>query len=148
MSNEHPILVTGAAGRVGAVGRMVVESLRRRGLPVGALVRSEDERAEALRRTGAEVVVGDLTRADEVARALAGCRRVYFGMSVSEHYLEATVTAAAVAREQGDLEVFVNISQMTVSQMSLTGMTDSPQHRLHWLAEQALNWSGLPVVHL
>src|SRR5262249_17898462 len=66
----------------------------------------------------------------------------------SEHYLEATVTAAAVSRQEGDLEVFVNISQMTVSQMSLTRMTDSQQHRQHWLAEQVLNWSGLPVVHL
>ena len=69
-------------------------------------------------------------------------------MSVSESYLEATVIAAAVAREQGDLEVFVNISQMTVSQMSLTDMTESHQQRLHFLAEQVLNWSGLPLVHL
>src|SRR5262249_14773148 len=38
--------------------------------------------------------------------------------------------------------------QMTVSQMSLTQTTSSPQHRQHWLAEQALNWSGVPVVHL
>jgi uncharacterized protein YbjT (DUF2867 family) len=53
-----------------------------------------------------------------------------------------------VAREQGNLEVFVNISQMTVSQMSLAAMTDSPQQRQHWLAEQVLNWSGLPVVHV
>jgi hypothetical protein len=30
------------------------------------------------------------------------------------------------AREHRDLEVFVNISQLTVSQMSLTEMTDSP----------------------
>src|SRR5262249_1135326 len=95
-----------------------------------------------------EVVVGDLTQADEVARAMAGCRRLYFGMSVSAPYLEATVIAAAVARDQGHLEVFVNISQMTVSQMSLTAMTDSPQQRQHWLGEQVLNWSGLPVVHV
>ena len=47
-----------------------------------------------------------------------------------------------------DLEVFVNISQLTVSQMSLTAMTDSPQQRQHWLGEQVLNWSGLPVVHV
>jgi uncharacterized protein YbjT (DUF2867 family) len=32
--------------------------------------------------------------------------------------------------------------------MSLTNMTDSRQQRLHWLAEQALNWSQLPVVHV
>jgi NAD(P)H dehydrogenase (quinone) len=123
MSIDVPILVTGAAGRVGGVGGTVVEMLRQRDLPVRALVRREDERAEALRATGAEVVVGDLIRAGDVARALAGCRRLYFGMSVSVPYLEATVTAAAVARERGDLEVFVNISQMTVSQMSLTETT-------------------------
>ena len=148
MSIGVPILVTGASGRLGGVGGTIVEMLRRRDLPVRALVHREDERAEALRATGAEVVVGDLTRAGDMARALAGCRRLYFGMSASAHYLEATVIAAAVARQHGDLEVFVNISQMTVSQMSLTEMTDSPQQRQHWLAEQVLNWSGLPVVHL
>jgi uncharacterized protein YbjT (DUF2867 family) len=38
------------------------------------------------------------------------------------------------------------MSQMTVTQMSITESTDSPQHKLHWLAEQVLSWSGLPVV--
>ena len=38
------------------------------------------------------------------------------------------------------------MSQMTVSQMSISETTNSPQHKLHWLAEQALSWSGLPVV--
>jgi NAD(P)H dehydrogenase (quinone) len=148
MSISSPILVAGAAGRVGGVGRMVVETLRRRDLPVRALVRREDERADALRALGAEVVVGDLTRAEDVVRALAGCRRMFFGMSLSTSYLEATVSAAAAARQGGALEVFVNISQMTVSQMSLTNMTESPQQRQHWLGEQVLNWSGLPVVHV
>ncbi len=148
MPTESPILVTGAAGSVGAVGRHIVERLRRRGLPVRAMVHREDQRADALRATGAEIVIGDLTRPEDVARALEGCRRLYFGMSVSPPYLEATVIAAAVARQRGDLEVFVNISQMTVSQMSLTNMTDSPQQRQHLLAEMVLNWSGLPVVHV
>jgi uncharacterized protein YbjT (DUF2867 family) len=145
---KGPILVTGAAGRVGGVGRNVVELLRQRNLPVRALVRTDDDRAAALRATGAEVVVGDLTRPADVARALDGCRRMFFSMSVSAPYLEATVVAAAVARERAKLEVFVNISQMTVSQMSLTETTDSPQQRQHWLAEQVLNWSGLPIVHV
>jgi NAD(P)H dehydrogenase (quinone) len=148
MPNETPILVTGAAGNLGAVGRNIVQRLRRRGLPVRAMVHREDQRADALRATGAEVVVGDLTQGGDVERALEGCRRLYFGMSVSPPYLEATVIAAAVARERGDLEVFVNISQMTVSQMSLTNMTDSPQQRQHLLAEHVLDWSGLPVVHV
>ncbi len=148
LSLDGPILVTGAAGSIGGVGRTVVELLRQRDLPVRALVRRDDARAEALRATGADVVVGDLTRAEDAVRALAGCRRLFFGMSTSASYLEATATAAAVALAQGDLEVFVNISQMTVSQMSLTAMTDSDQQRQHWLGEQVLNWSGLPVVHV
>jgi NAD(P)H dehydrogenase (quinone) len=148
VATDRPILVTGAAGRVGGVGREVVERLRKRGLPVRALVHREDERAAGLRETGAEVVVGDLTAPGDVARAMEGCRRIYFGMSVSSSYLEATVIAAAVARAQGDIEAFVNISQMTVSQMSLTNMTDSRQQRLHWLAEQTLNWARLPVVYV
>ncbi|HEY2525260.1 MAG TPA: NAD(P)H-binding protein [Candidatus Binataceae bacterium] len=146
--DERPILVTGAAGQVGAVGRTIVELLRKRGRAVRALVRREDARADALRATGAEVVVGDMMNASDISHALAGCRRLYFGMSVSAGYLEASVVAAAVARERADLEVFVNISQMTVSQMSLSKMTDSPQHRQHLLAELVLNWSGLPVVHV
>ncbi len=148
MATESPILVTGAAGRVGGVGRSIVEILRQRNLPVRAFVHRVDERSEALQAIGAEIFVGDLTRAGDVAKALQGCRRMYFGMSVASSYLEAAITSAAVARDRGDLEVFVNISQMTVSQMSLTEMTDSPQQRQHWLAEQVLNWSGLPVAHI
>jgi uncharacterized protein YbjT (DUF2867 family) len=66
-------------------------------------------------------------------------------MSVSPAYLEATVTLAAVAREVG-VEALVSISQMTVSQMSIQHTTPSHQQRQHWLGEQALAWSGLPVV--
>jgi uncharacterized protein YbjT (DUF2867 family) len=148
MSARSPILVTGLPGRVGGVGLAVVQELRRRDLPVRALVRNNDDKNDAVRATGAEVVVGDLTRAADVLRALQGCRRMYFGMSVSASYLETTVATAAAARARSDMEVLVNISQMTVSQMSLTETTDSPQHRQHWLAEQVLNWSGLPVVHV
>src|ERR1700719_579699 len=72
---------------------------------------------------------------------------MYFGMSVSDAYLAATVNAAAVAKHHG-VKAFINMSQMTVSQMSITATTPSPQHMLHWFAEQALNWSGLRVVHV
>ena len=143
----RPILVTGAAGRVGAVGRTVTELLLRQRHAVRAMVRNEDERAQALRDMGAEVVVGDLLDLDSMHRAIAGCETMYFGMSVSDTYLAATVNAAAVAKHHG-VKAFINMSQMTVSQMGVTDSSASPQHKLHWLAEQALNWSGLPVVHV
>ena len=145
MADDGAILVTGAAGQFGAVGRTVTSLLLERGLRVRAMVRREDERAAALRAAGADVVVGDLLEPADVCRVVSGCRRVYFGMSVSAGYLEATVTMAAVARELG-VSALVNMSQMTVSQMSIQNTTPSPQQRQHWLSEQALAWSGLPVV--
>jgi NAD(P)H dehydrogenase (quinone) len=147
MADKGPILVTGAAGQLGAVGRTVTSLLLDRGFPIRAMVRREDDRSAALRAAGAEVVAGDLLEPADVHRVVDGCRRIYFGMSVSAGYLEATVTMAAVAREVG-VNALVNMSQMTVSQMSIQNTTPSPQQRQHWLSEQVLAWSGLPVVNI
>lgn len=145
MKHSHPILVTGAAGQVGAIGPDVTKSLLERGFKVRAMVRQEDDRSKSLRALGAEVVVGDLLDLEAVHRAMDGCRRVYFSMSVSEKYLEATTNVAVVAKHRG-VEALVNMSQMTVAEMSIDKTTPSPQHKQHWLAEQVLQWSGLPVV--
>jgi uncharacterized protein YbjT (DUF2867 family) len=145
MKHSHLILVTGAAGQVGAIGPSVTKSLLERGLRVRAMVRQDDGRAESLRALGAEVIVGDLLDLDAVHRAVDGCKRLYFSMSVNEKYLEATTNVAVVARHHG-VEAFVNMSQMTVSEMSIRETARSPQHKQHWLAEQVLRWSGLPVV--
>ena len=91
----NPILVTGAVGRVGAVGRTVTELLLKQGTAVRAMVRTEDERAQALRDKGAGVVVGDLLDLDSMHRVIAGCKTMYLGMSVSAEYLAATVNTAA-----------------------------------------------------
>jgi uncharacterized protein YbjT (DUF2867 family) len=141
-------LVTGAGGGVGGVSRTVVELLLDGGAPVRAMVHRDDARADALQELGAEVVVGDLTHPADVASAMAGADRMFFSMSVSPDYLEATAIVCDLAREKGDFEVIVNMSQMTVSQMTSTSVGESRQHRLHWLAERVLDWSGLPVVHI
>jgi uncharacterized protein YbjT (DUF2867 family) len=141
-------LITGAGGGSGGVSRQVVELLLDAGEPVRAMVRRDDERADQLRALGAEVVVGDLTRANDIIEAMAGASRMFFNMSVSPDYLRATAEVCAVALERGALDVIVNMSQMTVSQMTLTSTQESRQHRLHWLAEHVLNWSALPVIHV
>src|ERR1700747_3564821 len=97
----NPILCTGAAGRVGAVGRTATELLLRQGKAVRAMVRNDDERAQALRDMGAEVVVGNLLDLNSMHRVIDGCETMYFGMSVSDAYLAATVNAAAVAKHHG-----------------------------------------------
>jgi uncharacterized protein YbjT (DUF2867 family) len=56
------------------------------GSAVRAMVRNEDERAQALRNMGAKVVVGDLLDLGAMHRAIAGCETMYFGMSVSDTY--------------------------------------------------------------
>jgi uncharacterized protein YbjT (DUF2867 family) len=141
-------LVTGAGGGTGGVSRQVVEGLRARGERVRALVHHDDERADPLHKLGAEVIVGDLTEPQDVVDAMAGTDRMFFSMSVSPDYLKATAIICEAALEYGHLEVLVNMSQMTVSQMTLTSVGESHQHRLHYLAEHVLNWSGVPVVHI
>jgi NAD(P)H dehydrogenase (quinone) len=164
MSKNDPILVTGAGGAVGSVSKKVIEMLLKDGYRVRGLVRTDDERAKALRSLGADVFVGDLFNPSDVANALKGCRRVYFSMSLHPSYTDATVVMAAAARAQGNIEVFVNISEYEQSRMTyglMTGTREarmiefgglvadwSPQQRAHWTSEQALKWSGLPVVNL
>jgi uncharacterized protein YbjT (DUF2867 family) len=148
MAESGLILVTGAGGGVGGVGAKVVALLRQRGRAVRAMAHHDDERADALRALGADVVVGDLTRPADVATALDSVQRMFFSMSLAPSYLEATATVATVATAVGDVDALVAISQMTLSQMDALSMSESHHQRLHWLSEQMLNWSGLPVVHV
>ena len=146
--NAPLYLVTGAGGGTGGVSRQVVEGLCGGGNRVRALVHHDDARADPLRALGAEVVVGDLTEPQDVVDAMAGADRMFFSMSVSADYLKATAIICEAALEYGHLEVLVNMSQMTVSQMTLTSVGESHQHRLHYLAEHVVNWSGVPAVHI
>jgi uncharacterized protein YbjT (DUF2867 family) len=141
-------LITGAAGGHGSVSRRVVEQLLSHGEDVRAMVHRDDSRADALRALGAEVFVGDLTNPVDVGAAMFGIGRMFFSMSVSADYLEATAVVCAAAEDGDGLELLVNMSQMTVSQMTATSTEESRQQRLHWLAEHVINWSGLPAVHI
>ncbi|MFF3517843.1 NmrA family NAD(P)-binding protein [Streptomyces sp. NPDC002573] len=144
MVASNLVLIPGAGG----VGRAVFEDLRAHDVPVRFMVRREDERAAELRALGAEVVIGDLTRPETVAAALQGVTRMYFAMAVSPDHLLAATVVTSVAKAYGKLEALVDLSQMTVSQMTATSTEESHQQRLHWLAEQVFDWSGLPVVHI
>jgi len=141
---QETILVTGS---VGSTARVAIAILLEQGHRVRAMVRKLDARADMLRDLGAEVVVADMLDIVPVRAAMRDCRVVYFTMSVSLSYLEAAANLAVTAKSLG-VKAFVALSQMTVSQMSETETTSSPQQKQHWLAEQMLRWSGLPAVYL
>jgi uncharacterized protein YbjT (DUF2867 family) len=148
MTGTPVYLITGAGGGVGGVSRLVVERLLADGQAVRAMVHHDDARAEALRALGADTVVSDLTNPVDVATATEGISRMFFNMSVSPDYLEATTVVCAAARELPVLEVLVNMSQMTLSPMTATSTEESHQQRLHWLAEHVIDWAAIPAVHI
>jgi uncharacterized protein YbjT (DUF2867 family) len=148
MTKPPTYLITGAGGGVAGISTRVVEQLLALGEAVRALVHREDSRADALRELGAEVIVEDLANPVDVGAAMFGITRMFFNMSVSPDYLEATAVVCVAAQEGDGLELLVNMSQMTVSQMTATSTEESHQQRLHWLAEHVINWSGVPAVHI
>jgi uncharacterized protein YbjT (DUF2867 family) len=148
MSKSPHYLITGAGGGVAGISPQVIDRLLGRGETVRAMVHRDDARADALRARGAEVVVGDLTNPADVNAAMSGIDRMFFSMSVSPDYLQASATVCLAATEVHPLTVLVNMSQMTVSQMTATSTDESHQQQQHFLAEHVINWSGVPAVHI
>ena len=142
-------LITGGAGFYGVVSDLAVELLRAKGEQVRMMVHLRDQaRAKRLRELGAEIVVGDLSSPANVVDAMRDVTRVFFNTNITLDYLHQTAVVCAAARELGSLKLIAHLSQMTVSQMTLTSSEESHQHRLLWLSEQIMNWSGIPVVHV
>ena len=101
------ILVLTAAGRT---GMPIVLQLLGEGFPVTAFVRKEDSRSERLKARGADIVIGSLTDINDMRKAMAGARRVYFCVPPAEGNLKAAAIFTAVAAEQ-KLESVVAMSQ-------------------------------------
>ena len=137
--SAEAILVTAATGET---GRYTVQRLVEKGHAIRALVHREDERSEALRSAGAEIVVGDLLEHDDATRATAGTTAAYFCYPIRPGLIQATAYFADAAKRAG-LEAVVNLSQISARENST-----SHAARDHWIAERVFDWSGVPVVHL
>ena len=140
MSTDHnTLLVTGAAGRTGGYTSQL---LLERGHHVRALVHRFDDRAAALRDSGADVIVGDLLDIDTVRAAADGVRAAYFVYPIEPGLLEATATFAEAAKEAG-VSAIVNMSQISARRGAA-----SDAARIHWLGERILDWSPVAATHL
>ena len=133
------VLITGATGDT---GRAAVKESILRGLSVRAMVHREDDRSAALRKLGAQIVVGDLHQINDIAAAMAGMDAAYFVYPVQPGLIEATVNFAQAAKE-ACVGAVVNLSQRSASRTSKSHSCQST-----WIAERLLDWSGLRVVHL
>jgi NAD(P)H dehydrogenase (quinone) len=136
---NRKVLITGATGDT---GRAAVKESIKRGLHVRAMVHRKDDRSAALEKLGADVAVGDLHKIDEIRRALEGMDAAYLVYPVQPGLIDATVYFAQAAKEAG-VSAIVNLSQRSASRTSTSHSCQDT-----WIAEQVLNWSGLPVTHL
>ncbi len=132
------ILVTGATGKTGSA---TIAQLLGKEYPVRALVRRTDMRSEALRRLGAEIVVGSLEDMTDLRSAMTGVQRAYFCPPLEPGTLRRATLFAAAAQE-ARLEVVVALSQW---------LADAHHPAMHsrekWLTNRVFAWApGLDVV--
>ena len=136
---ERTFLVTGPTG---PTGNNTVKSLLEAGVNVRAFTHRDDERAEALRKLGAQVVIGNILDFQAVRGAVEGVEAAYFVFPIMPGILQATAYFAQAAKEAG-LKSVVNMSQISARR-------EARSHAAldHWLAERVFDWSGIPVAHL
>lgn len=132
-------LVTGPTGHT---GRNTVKSLLEAGVNVRAFTHREDERSEALRKLGAEIVIGSILDFEAVRAAVDGIEGAYFVFPIMPGILQATAYFAQAAKE-AKLKSVVNMSQISARREAKSHAAQD-----HWLAEQVFNWSGVPTTHL
>lgn len=133
------ILISGANGDT---GRAAVRESIALGLDVRAMVHKRDARSEPLGKLGAEVVVGDLLEINTIRAAMNGVDAAYLVWPVQPGLIHATVNFAQAAKETG-VKTIINLSQRSADREST-----SDACRDSFIAEQVLNWSGVPVIHL
>lgn len=132
-------LVTGPTG---STGSNTVQSLLAAGVNVRAFTHQDDQRTQALRKVGVEVVIGNILDFDAVRGAVEGVEGAYFVFPIMPGILQATAYFAQAAKESG-LKSVVNMSQISARR-------EAKSHAAfdHWLSERVFDWSGIPVTHL
>ncbi len=139
MSEAANILVSGATGRTGGAA---IDELLKMGRKVRAYVRSDDERAEALRGRGVDIAVGDFTDIDHIRSAMEGVNSAYFLHPIAPGILSAAAYFAQAAKDAG-VTAIVNMSQISARRESTSHAAQD-----HWVSERIFDWSGVATTHL
>lgn len=137
--NEAEILVSGATGRTGGAA---IDELLKMGKRVRAYVRTDDERAAALRERGVDIAIGDFTDIDAIRAAMEGIRSAYFLYPLAPGIIDGAAYFAQAAKEAG-VQAIVNMSQISARRESKSHLAQD-----HWISERVFDWSGVPTTHL
>ncbi|RQS14881.1 NmrA family NAD(P)-binding protein [Burkholderia sp. Bp8998] len=137
--NATSILVSGATGRTGGAA---IDELLQMGKRVRAYVRSDDDRAAALRARGVDIAIGDFTDIDAIRAAMEGVSAAYFLHPIAPGILGAAAYFAQAAKEAG-VGAIVNMSQISARRESTSHAAQD-----HWVSERVFDWSGVPTTHL
>jgi len=136
---EADILVSGATGRTGGAA---IDTLLEMGKRVRAYVRTDDERAAALRKRGVDTAVGNFTDIDDIRAAMEGIRSAYFLHPIAPGIIGAAAYFAQAAKEAG-VTAIVNMSQISARRESTSHAAQD-----HWISERIFDWSGVATTHL
>jgi len=137
--SEADILISGATGRTGGGA---VDELLKIGKRVRAYVRTDDERAAALRQRGVDVAIGDFTDIDDIRAAMDGTKAAYFLHPIAPGIISAAAYFAQAAKEAG-VTAIVNMSQISARRESASHAAQD-----HWVSERVFDWSDVPTIHL
>ena len=132
-SYQETVLVIGATGRHGGTGARVVERLQAAGRVVRALVRSDDDRAQRLRESGVQSLLGDLHDRRTLPPALDGAESVYVAYPVAAGVAIALANVASVIHELGSSPHVVIMGAAAADHNSPSGIA-----RAHALSEELL----------
>ncbi|UMB71006.1 NmrA family NAD(P)-binding protein [Mycobacterium paraterrae] len=134
------VVVVGAAGRHGGTGGQVAKRALAAGRQVRALVRSDDERAQRLRRQGVETVVGDLLDLRTLYPALEGADAVYVAYPAAPGLPAALLNVASVLKDMRATSRVIVMSMGAADRNSPSGIA-----RAHAEAEELLIELGTNV---
>jgi len=127
------ILLTGVTGKTGGE---TAKQLLQKGAKLRALVRDE-AKAAALKAAGVELVVGDVSDADTVTRALQGAEKAFLTLPNGQRQLEQE-------KQFTDLAVAAGVKHLVkMSSMEAVAHAETPIPRAHWAVEEYIRASGL-----
>jgi uncharacterized protein YbjT (DUF2867 family) len=127
------ILLTGATGKTGGEA---ARALAAKGVKARALVRNAEKAAE-LKAAGIELVMGDVTDAASVQKALQGVERLLVLLPNSQRQLELEKQLVDLARKAGVRHI------VKMSSMEAMASAQTPIPQAHWASEQHIRQSGL-----